>query len=450
METKPTTEVEGLKKDTVSLMGVTVMSICCAAPALCIGGTVGFVMGKAGLAVPLAFSVATVMVLAISASYVQLSQRYDCKGGTYAYVQRVFGGGAGLLTAWCYLAVLTSIGSVASIFAIFLNNLAPAVPRPVGCLLILALTFILGWRGAELSTKGMVVVWALQMILFIVPGVFALFTRFAGFEAPLLHAAAVAWTPETGIAGLTLGVLLCAWAFAGFETPAYMAEELKGGRATVKKAIPIGVVAIGITYVLLSWLWVGQMTNGDLAQIADSDVAIADYLSMLGDGNGVYFISAAVLISCLGGLFAWINSFPRMSLNLARGGFLPKAFLRLNKHQVPGPGVIVTAAIWLVVSFVGITISVDILLNLTSLFLGLAYVFICIANIKDSWRDFSLRGVILSKAVPVIALCMLCFLIASQPAMYLGILAAWTLAGIVLLVVLRAVKGREFFGRQGQ
>jgi amino acid transporter len=439
-------EEEGLKKNSVSLFGVCVMAICCAAPALVIGSTAGYIMERAALAVPLTFLIATILLLLVSTSYIQLSGRYAVKGGTYAFVQRVFGGQCGFWTAWLYLAVLISIGCVTSIFAIFLHAAIPAIPLWFAGFIVLFPTFIIGWRGADFSTKGMIIIWVVQMLLIVVPAFIPFITRAAEIPDFFTHAVSVAWTPTTTLAGLTMGVILAAWGFAGFETPAYMAEEIKGGPRAVAIAIPVSIIAIGVTYFAVSWLWIAGTTPADLAVMAGSDIALNDFLALFpGGAQAAFAVSISICIGCFGGVCAWINSLPRMAMNLAKAGFIPKPFAKLNKHKAPGLGVICCIAIWIPISYIGIYGSTDMLINIMALFLSVSYIFVSLSNIKDSLKDWSLKGIFMGKIFPLLGIAAMILLISSQPLSYLLVAGGWCVAGVVLTLILQKVKGKEFF-----
>ena len=54
-----------LKENSVSMLGVVIMSVCAAGPAMCLGGSFGTIMQGAGSAVALAFLIATIVMLVV-------------------------------------------------------------------------------------------------------------------------------------------------------------------------------------------------------------------------------------------------------------------------------------------------------------------------------------------------------------------------------------------------
>jgi amino acid transporter len=429
------------------LSGVVIMAIACAAPSLCICGTLGYVLKRTGASVPLGFFVSTLLILLIAVSYVQISQRHNASGGTYAYIQAVFGDSAGLWTAWIYLGIMASIGSVSAVFANFLHNLVPAIPAWAGVLICVAITLGVGLLGSAFGSKGTTIMWIGQMILMLIPAIMSLVKRHDQIASFGHHFVSMGFTPAHGIAGLTLGVLLCVYSFIGFEVPAYMSNELQGGNRTVKKAIPISVIAIGISFFLLSWLWVGGMSDADVAKVSGSDVAVSDYLHILGGGAGAIgtpLVDLAVMVGALGAVFAWVNSFPQMSLSLSKAGFLPKAFGRQNRLGAPVLGTVLTAVVFLGMAYVGLYYSADLLVSLSVVFMSTAYIFVSVANIKDGWRDKKTASWFFMRLIlPALGVVLMGIMLASQGKKLIVILVVWAVLGFAVVLIRRAVLARR-------
>ena len=122
-----------------------------------------------------------------------------------------------------------------------------------------------------------------------------------------------------------MAVLLCIWSYVGFETPAYLGEEIKGGSKAVKIAIPVGSIAIGITYIVVTWLWVSSISAENLAKISGSGTAISDYCSLIGYPLGRWLITISVCMSCLACWFSFVTALPRMLYDMAGPEPFPKA-----------------------------------------------------------------------------------------------------------------------------
>ena len=437
-------DAKTLKAGSISLSSLIVLAISAAAPAMCISGSIGYIMGGSGLAVPLAFLIATIVVVLISVSYAQLSERYNSAGGTYSYVREVLGGKAGWWTGWQYIGMTFMAGCGGSIFAIYLNSMFPQVPLWLGVLIIVIATSLVGWFGIQLSTKAVIALWVVQMILFIVPAIITL--RSQALVMPEFSGQiARAWTPGLGIKGLFMGVLFCIWSYVGFEVPAYMGEEVKGGSKSIKKAIPIGAIAIGITYIIASWLWVTSISQANLAAVTNSGTALIDLLGILSSPTSQMLVIAAVAIACVACWFSFITAMLRMFYDMGRSKALPKAFATLNKHSSPKFACYVISVLWFLMALFGAYISVDVLVALFASFACVAYICVSISNMKDRWHSKGVKAVFANKIIPVITIAILLIMICSQSKLYIGLLAGWGVIGLIIIQVISAVKGKDYF-----
>ena len=434
-----------LKKNAISLGSVIVYSISAAAPAMCIGGSMGFIMGGVGLAVPLAFLIATLVVVLISTSYSQLSERYNSAGGTYSYIRRVFGPEMGWWVGWIYIGITFTVGCVGSIFAIYLCSVFTPIPLWLGIVIIAIPTFFVGWKGIQLTTKGLVILWLIQTALMVWPAITALNSQAPSMPDIGKQILTSSWIPSVGPKGLAMAVLLCIWSYVGFETPAYLGEELKGGSKSVKIAIPVGSVAIGITYVLVTWLWVSSISADNLVKITGSGTAILDYCTLIDYPLGRWLITISVCMSCMACWFSFVTALPRMLYDMGRTRALPRSFAKLNRHSAPSLGLIATMVLWLVAALFGAYRSVDTLFSLMSSFACIAYALVCAAAIKDRWNEKGLKSFFINKAIPILAIGIMLWMLSSMSAGYLVAVGAWAILGVLIIVIIKARKGRDFF-----
>ena len=418
-----------LKQNSISKLAVIIMSVSAAAPAMCLGGSFGTIMQGAGSAVSLSFLLATIVIVMVGLSYGQLRARYNSAGGTYAYVRSVFGQKTGFVSGWVYMGVNICTGVIGAIFAIYLHELVPAIPIWLGVFILLVPIFFIGWRGVEMTTKALIVVWLVQMALILYPAIRVIALR-AG-AAEITANPGQAFTPSYGISGLMLGVLVCVWAFVGFECPAYMGEELKGGSRSVKIAIAVSAVAIGLVYVVACFLWTAAMQPEEIEAIKDSPTTLADYARLVGYESGGTLISISTLVSCIGCFFAFSTSTPRCLYDMGRTGYLPQSFAKVNKYQTPHISLIVYCVVWVAVALFGAYVSVDILFTMMALFASVSYVLICVAHIKDRAGEKGIPSAIVNKIVPVISSLILLYMIFSSDWIYILVTALWTAAAWV-------------------
>ena len=425
---------QNLKQDSISILDVVIMSVSAAGPAMCLGGSFGTIMQGAGKAASLAFLLATLVIVMIVLNYGQLSRRYNSAGGTYSYVRGVFGEKVGFVSGWVYMGVNICTGVIGAIFATYLHEMFPAIPQWLGVLILLVPIFFVGWNGVEMTTKALIAVWVVQMALLIYPAI-RIMTMRAGEVENILANSAQAFVPSYGISGLMLGVLVCVWAFVGFECPAYMGEELRGGSRSVKIAVTVSAIAIGLVYVIACWFWTAGMNMADVEAIQNSPTTLNDYAALVGYAMGGKLISIATIVSCIGCFFAFSTSTPRCLYDMGRTGYLPKSLSKVNKHQTPHIALIAYCVVWTAVALFGAYGNTDVLFTMMALFASVSYILICAANIKDRWNEKGAKAVVLNKIVPVVAIAVLMYMVFSSDGVYLLVTALWIVASAIASVV---------------
>ncbi|HWP69104.1 MAG TPA: amino acid permease, partial [Rectinemataceae bacterium] len=124
---------------------------------------------------------------------------------------------------------------------------------------------------------------------------------------------------------------------------------------------------------------------------------------------------------------------------------LPASFAKLNRHSAPSVGLIVTMALWLGAALFGAYYSVDTLFSLMSSFACIAYALVCAAAIKDRWGGKGLKSFFIDKAIPILAIGVMLWMLSSMSAGYLIAVGVWALLGVLIIVFLKVSKGRDFF-----
>ena len=428
-------EENTLKANSITKTELIIMSVSAAAPGLCLGGTTGTVMQGAGSALPLAFLLATFIIVLVGFSFGQLSTHYNSAGGPYAYVRGAIGPKSGFVSGWVHNGIGVCSGSIGAVFAIYLHDLVPAIPLWAGLLILMVPISLIIWRGVEMSAKVLMGVWVAQMILIIYPAIKIILLRAGVIENVWANAVHVSFTPTFGIGGLMLGVLVCVYSFVGFECPAYMGEELKGGTKEVRPTITAGIIAIGLIYVLIYILWTAVMQTGDIEAIKDSPTSVADYALLVGYYEGGVLISLATIVSCIGSYFGFASTTIRTIYDMGRTGYLPKRFAKLNKYQIPHIALIAYCSVWICTSAFGAYVSVDALFTMVALCASVTYLFICVANLKDRWQEKGVGSLIINKIIPIISILILGYMIFSSELLYIFIIAGWTLLCFIAALI---------------
>src|SRR5437879_8406700 len=241
----------GLERNAIGLTEVLFQSITHMAPAVATALSIGAATIFAGGSTPLAVVLALIAALFTAYSIGELARHLPSAGGMYTYVARGLGSFAGWLMAWAFLlaepivpaALYASFGCFASDFihtiSGFSNDLA-WLPLAVICG---AIVWYLVYRGIAISTRVGVALGLIEISIFV--AVSLLLVINAGSRNTL----SVFLPGADGLKPALQGMVFCLLAFVGFEAAAPLAEETRDPRRTIRRAVLLSAILIGIFYV---------------------------------------------------------------------------------------------------------------------------------------------------------------------------------------------------------
>ena len=272
-----------------------------------------------GIASPIAFVCAGLFTVFIVLCFAELGGRYDRTGGAYLYASEAFGGVAAFLIGWLYfLARLTSIAALTNAFIGFIGYFYEVV-TPFRQLLIIAFLGLLGYinyRGVRASSRiinFLTVAKLAPLLTFIIAG-FVVMNWDVYKNIPL---------PE--LQPFTKALLLCMFAFTGFEV-----IGIPGGEMTnAKRDIPVGMlIGTGITIAIyLSIQFVAVAVHPGIA-ISKSPLAEAAQF-ILGPKGGT-FLTVGAICSVVGTLMGLMLTGPRILFAMSMQHQMPHLFARVH------------------------------------------------------------------------------------------------------------------------
>jgi amino acid transporter len=225
---------------------------------------VGKVAGRAGMAAPVSFLVASLLAAFTAFSFAELVSRYPRSAGEAIYVREGFGSDRLALI----VGLMVALSGVVSSAAIINGSIGyvqefVALPRAPGVILMLALLTALALWGIGQSVTVaaiftvveigglMLVVWAAKGSLGDLPA--------RGAEL-IPSADTAAWI------GVVAGAMLAFYAFLGFEDLVNVAEESKDVTHTMPAAILLTLVVTTLLYLLIGTVSVLTVPPDELAQ----------------------------------------------------------------------------------------------------------------------------------------------------------------------------------------
>ncbi len=322
------------------------------APLASVSGVFPVVISFGGSAAPIAYGIATVILLAFAAGLATMSKFVPNPGAFYAYVTSGLGKHAGLggafLAIFAYWLIATA---TYAFFGSATNRLLLAFGGPDVAwywwqILGWVIVGFIGYRNVELSAKVLTVAMVLEVAIAVVFDVSIIARGGAeGLSLPTIDSDVI------NLGGLGIAVLFSVLCFIGFESTAIFREEAKDPEKTVPRAMYLSVLLVGVFYAIsiaLMILAYGQ----DNAQ----DVAAENAAGMFDEALGTYAapifrdICAILLVnSVLASLIALTNMLSRYLYALGNDGVLPKALGQAHpKHGSPyRASLVVTAMIGL-------------------------------------------------------------------------------------------------------
>ena len=321
------------------------------ATALVIGSIIGTgvftmpaVMGGAGTSSLITLGVIGIGARLLAVLFGQLTKRVPSRdGGLYAYSRHEFGDFAGYLTAWCYwitcwagnAAIVASwVFYVESLFGIDDPSSWTSFGIALTGLWIPAVINLVGVREMAFFQNVTVVLKFLPLLFVAVVGWF--FVSSANF-GPFNASGGSLFDAVNLAAGVAL------FSFIGVECASIAAGRVKDPGRNVGKASVIGTAASGLLYVAVTAVVMGLVPHEQL--VDDGAPFVAAFDTMFSGGWISKLVALTAVISGLGALNGWTMVTAEMPYAAAKDGLFLSAFGKVNRHNVPWVGVIVSTIV---------------------------------------------------------------------------------------------------------
>lgn len=286
-------------------------------------------------------------IIFLGLSFAALARlRPDLDGGIYTYARDGFGDLMGFLSAWGYW-LCTTVGIVGYLVVAF-EAVGTFVDTPdavifgkgntlasfLGASAIAWLIYGLVARGIrEAAGVNLVATFVKIFPLVVFIGLaawhFDAGTFLADWEGQGIRNEGVE-SPVMDQVKNTM--LITLWVFTGIEGAAVLSKHART-REDIGRATVLGVVLVLSLYVAITLLAQGVLPR---AQIADmSNPSMAGVLAHMVGHWGKVLISACLIVSVLSSYLSWTLYATEIPHLGAGHGAFPKAFLRLNRNEVP-------------------------------------------------------------------------------------------------------------------
>src|SRR6201982_1540537 len=376
----------GLRRNAIGLREVLFQSITDMAPGAAIAASIPAGAALAGGSLPLAVVFALVACLLCAWCIGLLSREMPAAGSVATYAARGLHPSVGFLVAWGYVLVgwlipplvllqlgFTTASTINAEFHGYPANLWWPWSLAGGGARVICLAA--GYFGVRASTRFGTILGISEIAVFLVLAVF--FVVHAGS-----HNTAQVFTTHyspTGPTGVIGGSGFTLLAFGGFEGAAPLAEEARDPRRTIRRAVLLATLLIGLLYVFTTYaVDVAYGPKGFAAFASFTGTASWEGLARSLYGLFWFFVFLAIVNSTIANANAAVNVSSRTAYAMGRIAPFPRFLAQVHpRHRSPVlailTGFVITVAVTL-----GLGLGYDPTVAFTMVATGLVIVLVAI------------------------------------------------------------------------
>ncbi len=361
---KPSSPQTGtLRANALSFSSVLTQGITHIAPAMGLVVTVQFVTTMAGIASPLAYGIAFLIVLMLGVCLAQLALHLPSAGGYYTYVCRSLNPKAGFLAAWMFFLYDPLTAAVNLAYLGFLLQTTLRIEGHLVCpwyvvyVVFALLITLLIYRGIEISAAFVMWLTIIEIVIIVVLAIASLMHPGDG----RLHLQDFVSVHEFKRKGLYLAIVFSIFTFTGFEAMAPLAEETTNPRRTIPRAILASITLMGAFFVFTSVAIITGWGNSHIDSFAHSAENPVILLAKRLWGAAWVFVLVAVVNSILGAAISGTNAAIRVFFAMGRARSLPAALESIHpRFRTPVNAIVLQTFITLTIGIaIGLWIGPD-------------------------------------------------------------------------------------------
>src|SRR5579875_2615165 len=336
-------QAPGLRRGAIGLREVLFQSITDMAPGAAIAASIPAGAAYAGGALPLSVLFALIACLLSASCVGSLASEMPAAGSLATYSARGLHPSIGFLVAWGYVLVgllisplvLLQLGfTVASTINSEWHSYPASLWWPwaiLGALIVLAA----GLYGVQTSARLGTVLGLFEIAVFVVLAVFL-----------VVHAGShntwsvfgTSHTPKSyhGLTGVFAGSVFTVLAFGGFEGATPLAEEARDPRRTVRRAVLIATLSIGVLYIFTTYAADVAFGPAKFAGFTSAGSAAWEGIALALYGIFWFFVFLAIVNSTIANANAGVNVSSRTAFAMGRIGAFPHVLARVqHRHSSP-------------------------------------------------------------------------------------------------------------------
>lgn len=430
---------------------ISVLASASMGPAYSLASTMGPMVAAAGTGAPIAFLVLSAIMLCVAIAFAQLSRVAPNAGSSYSWIRMAFGARVGAYGAWLLLLsnffATMAIAVPAGLYTLALvapaHESDPVWAAVVGAIWIIASSVLL-YVGVRPTALVTFLALAFELLVLLVSAIVAAVIPHAHHVA-VVHADPPA--PPFALGGFVTAMTLAVWMNDGWEVSASTSEEVNDSPVAAGRG---GIAGLIVSTIALLACMLAYMRLGTPQGFADNQTDALAYVgTLLGGEWWRVIIVVTVLVSTLTTLWTTILYLSRSAFAMGRDRLLPRLLGELDRRNEPFWSLAIVAVLVTVCELVtGFSKTaadqLQLVLNASSVFLGLLFVLSAFAAVRRFSRDraMSLRGVV----IPTVGALALLGVLAATIAVEEPVLRWYAWGGILLGIPFALWRGRVLRG----
>ncbi|HUX04921.1 MAG TPA: APC family permease [Acidimicrobiales bacterium] len=339
-----------LRAGSIGLFGVMLLLIGATGPLLAVLGNVPLeVSAGNGIYAPSGYVLWIVGLLLFAVGYSAMANRLVSSGGFYSYISHGLGRPAGMAAGWSALAAY-AVGEAGLFGALgyfaqntFLSELHLNLSWLVYSVLGLVVVTALSYRDIRLSTKILGVLGLTEVLLLLIVSLAVLFRGGAhGITLAPLNPLKAFTGPSPA-----LGLMFAFLSWVGFEMIPNYAEETANPKKNIGRGLYIGVLGLGVLYILAAWAGiVGHGLTSSVASATSDPVSFYYVLSSHFVGGWATVVMKWLIVtSTFAACLVWHQTTARYYYVLGREGIGERLGRTHPRYRSPHMAVLFQAGV---------------------------------------------------------------------------------------------------------
>ena len=378
---------------------------------------------------------AVIAMLFTALSYGHMAKAFPAAGSTYTYTRKAINAKLGVVAGWIVLLGYVFFPmAIWLIGASYFSAAVPAVPSWVWLIGFIVVTSLINIVGVEVGSKINFIMVSIQVVIIVAFLIFTIKAITEGMGEGTLASFSPFYNPDIDFSYTVAGAAAACYCFLGFDALTTFTEDTIDPTKNIPRSIILTLLVCGAIFLVVTYFTHLVHPSFDYPNPDNAAYDIAKQVAPSIFGG--IFLIGTIAGQFAAGLSAQASG-ARLLYAMGRDGVLPKKFFgNLNhKTQTPVNAIILTGVVALFAVFLDVT-KATAYINFGGF---VAFFFVNISVIVYYFvkqKQRSVKGFFLYLVFPVLGalLCLYLLVHLDKIAIILG--CAWTVAGIIYLLVL--------------